>query len=82
MYEINRRRSNPRWNITEDLAGYMFMMPIILVLGTFVVLPIFYAVFLSLQKVQLLGGYEHLVNCTVFHGDLSGGVARYTPNTL
>ncbi|MEH2106551.1 carbohydrate ABC transporter permease [Nostoc sp.] len=59
MYEINRRRSNPRWNITEDLAGYMFMMPTILVLGTFVVLPILYAVFLSLQKVQLLGGIEY-----------------------
>ncbi|MEH1970175.1 MULTISPECIES: carbohydrate ABC transporter permease [unclassified Nostoc] len=59
MFEINRRRSNPRWNITEDLAGYMFIMPTILVLGTFVVLPILYAVFLSLQKVQLLGGIEY-----------------------
>ncbi|MFN6527854.1 sugar ABC transporter permease [Nostoc sp. ChiSLP03a] len=59
MFEINRRRRNPRWNITEDLAGYMFMMPTILVLGTFVVLPILYAVFLSLQKVQLLGGIEY-----------------------
>ncbi|MHC5934202.1 carbohydrate ABC transporter permease [Nostoc sp.] len=59
MFEISRRRSNSRWNITEDLAGYMFMMPTILVLGTFVVLPILYAVFLSLQKVQLLGGIEY-----------------------
>ncbi|MEH2270380.1 MAG: sugar ABC transporter permease [Nostoc sp.] len=59
MFEINRRQNNPRWNITEDLAGYMFMMPTILVLGTFVVLPILYAVFLSLQKVQLLGGIEY-----------------------
>ncbi|MEH2388673.1 MAG: sugar ABC transporter permease [Nostoc sp.] len=59
MFEISRRRSNPRWNITENLAGYMFMMPTILVLGTFVVLPILYAVFLSLQKVQLLGGIEY-----------------------
>ncbi|MEH2241717.1 MAG: sugar ABC transporter permease [Nostoc sp.] len=59
MFEISRRRSNPRWNITEDLAGYLFMMPTILVLGTFVVLPILYAVFLSLQKVQLLGGIEY-----------------------
>jgi multiple sugar transport system permease protein len=37
----------------------MFMLPSILVLGTFVVLPILYAVFLSLQKVQLLGGVEY-----------------------
>ncbi|MEH2352402.1 carbohydrate ABC transporter permease [Nostoc sp.] len=59
MFEINRRRRNFRWNITEDVAGYMFMMPTILVLGTFVVLPILYAVFLSLQKVQLLGGIEY-----------------------
>ncbi|MEH1800025.1 MAG: sugar ABC transporter permease [Nostoc sp.] len=59
MFEINRRQNNPRWNITEDFAGYMFMMPTILVLGTFVVLPILYAVFLSLQKVQLLGGIEY-----------------------
>jgi multiple sugar transport system permease protein len=59
VFEISRRRSNPRWNITEDLAGYMFMMPTILVLGTFVVLPILYAVFLSLQKVQLLGAIEY-----------------------
>ncbi|MBD6620263.1 sugar ABC transporter permease [Komarekiella sp. 'clone 1'] len=59
VFEINRRRNNPRWNITEDLAGYMFMMPTILIMGTFVVLPILYAVFLSLQKVQLLGGIEY-----------------------
>ncbi|MBG1244198.1 carbohydrate ABC transporter permease [Nostoc sp. NZL] len=59
MFEINRRRSHSKWNITEDFAGYMFLMPTILVLGTFVVLPILYAVFLSLQKVQLLGGIEY-----------------------
>ncbi|MEH2179590.1 carbohydrate ABC transporter permease [Nostoc sp.] len=59
MFEINRWRRNSRRNITEDLTGYMFMMPTILVLGTFVVLPILYAVFLSLQKVQLLGGIEY-----------------------
>lgn len=59
MFQISRRHINPRRHITEDLAGYMFMMPTILVLGTFVVLPILYAVFLSLQKVQLLGGIEY-----------------------
>lgn len=35
------------------------MMPAILVLGIFVVLPILYAVFLSLHKVQLLGGIDY-----------------------
>ncbi|GAX35453.1 carbohydrate ABC transporter permease [Nodularia sp. NIES-3585] len=56
---IRRRRINPRWNITETLAGYIFMMPTILVLGCFVILPIVYAVFLSLHKVQLLGGIDY-----------------------
>ncbi|MBH8551530.1 sugar ABC transporter permease [Nostocaceae cyanobacterium CENA357] len=59
MWEIRRRYRNPRWNMTESLAGYLFMIPTILVLGTFVVLPILYAVFLSLHKVQLLGGIEY-----------------------
>ncbi len=45
--------------MTENLAGYLFMMPTILVLGIFVILPILYAVFLSLHKVQLLGGIDY-----------------------
>ncbi|MEO1560552.1 MAG: sugar ABC transporter permease, partial [Cyanobacteria bacterium J06632_19] len=44
---------------TENLAGYIFLAPTILVLGIFVVLPILYAVFLSLQKVQLLGSIKY-----------------------
>ncbi|MBD2356380.1 sugar ABC transporter permease [Tolypothrix sp. FACHB-123] len=59
MLEISRRHRNSRWSISENMAGYLFMMPAILVLGTFVVLPILYAVFLSLHKVQLLGGIEY-----------------------
>ena len=35
------------------------MLPALLIIGTFVVLPILYAVFLSLQKVQLLGGIRY-----------------------
>ncbi|WP_396336476.1 carbohydrate ABC transporter permease [Fischerella sp. JS2] len=35
------------------------MMPAILVLITFVILPIVWAIFLSLQKVQLLGGIKY-----------------------
>ncbi|MBD2346948.1 carbohydrate ABC transporter permease [Anabaena subtropica] len=56
---MRRWRNNHRWNITDSLFGYIFMMPTILVLGTFVVLPILYAVFLSLNKVQLLGGIAY-----------------------
>ncbi|WP_414584237.1 carbohydrate ABC transporter permease [Scytonema sp. PCC 10023] len=59
MIEARRRRRNARLNITEDLAGYLFMMPTIFVLGMFVVLPILWAVFLSLHKVQLLGSIEY-----------------------
>jgi multiple sugar transport system permease protein len=44
---------------SENLVGYAFLAPTLLVLGTFIVLPILYAVFLSLQKVQLLGGIEY-----------------------
>jgi multiple sugar transport system permease protein len=59
VIEARRRRRNAKSNITEDLAGYLFMMPTILVLGMFVVLPILWAVFLSLHKVQLLGSIKY-----------------------
>ncbi|MCC5635893.1 sugar ABC transporter permease [Nostoc sp. CHAB 5844] len=59
MLQISRRQKNARWNLTENLAGYLFLAPTILVLGTFVILPILYAVFLSLHKVQLLGAIEY-----------------------
>jgi multiple sugar transport system permease protein len=59
VLQINRRQRNLRWNLRENLAAYLFLAPTILVLGTFVVLPILYAVFLSLHKVQLLGGIEY-----------------------
>ncbi|MEI2580789.1 sugar ABC transporter permease [Scytonema sp. PRP1] len=59
MIETRRRRRNAKSNITEDLAGYLFMTPTILVLGMFVVLPILWAVFLSFHKVQLLGSIKY-----------------------
>ncbi len=59
MFEVRRRQRKVRWDITENLTGYIFMSPTILVTGTFVVLPILWAIFLSLQKVQLLGGIEY-----------------------
>jgi multiple sugar transport system permease protein len=42
--------------ISQNLTGYLFMSPAILVLGLFVVFPICLAFFLSFQKVRLLGG--------------------------
>lgn len=59
MQQVTRQHTKAKGNPTENLAGYLFLTPTILVLGTFVVLPILYAVFLSLQKVQLLGGIEY-----------------------
>jgi multiple sugar transport system permease protein len=43
---------------SENLTGYLFMAPALLVLGIFVVLPILFAFFLAFQKVRLLGGLE------------------------
>jgi multiple sugar transport system permease protein len=59
MLESSPRPRNPRWRITENVMGYIFIMPAILVLLTFMVLPILYAVFLSLNKVQLIGGIKY-----------------------
>jgi len=59
VLQARKRRRKTRGNVAEDLAGYLFMMPAILVLLTFVILPIVWAVFLSLHKVQLLGGIKY-----------------------
>lgn len=42
-------------SVREALAGYSFMVPTILVMGTFVILPISYALFLAFHKVRILG---------------------------
>jgi multiple sugar transport system permease protein len=47
-----------RKSLSENLTGYLFMSPVILVLSLFVVFPIFFAFFLAFQKVRLLGGLE------------------------
>ena len=52
----SKRISKPL--IYQNLTGYLFMSPAILVLGLFVVFPIFLAFFLAFQKVRLLGGLE------------------------
>lgn len=59
MYQLKRRQEITRWNIRQDLPGYLFLTPAIVVLVTFVVSPIIWAVFLSLHKVQLLGGIKY-----------------------
>lgn len=41
--------------VRETLSGYSFMAPTVIVLGTFVILPIAYAIFLAFHKVRILG---------------------------
>lgn len=41
------------------LQGYSFVAPTVIILGIFVIAPIFYAIFLSLNHVQLLGGTSY-----------------------
>lgn len=43
----------------ENLTGYLFMAPTILIAGVFLLLPIAYAVALAFQKVQLLGDVSY-----------------------
>lgn len=59
MLQAKRRSQKIRLNIADNLAGYLFMTPAILVLGTFVILPIVWAIFLSFHRVQLLGGIDY-----------------------
>lgn len=42
-------------SIREALSGYSFMAPTLIILGTFVILPIAYAIFLAFHKVRILG---------------------------
>ncbi|MBB6637954.1 carbohydrate ABC transporter permease [Cohnella thailandensis] len=50
---MSKRAGNNR--LREAAAGYGFMSPAILILGCFLLLPILYAIFLSVHKVNLLG---------------------------
>ncbi len=45
--------------LKETMTGYFFMGPAIFVIGIFILIPIFYAIFLSFNKVELLGGTSY-----------------------
>lgn len=45
--------------LKETFTGYFFMGPAIFVIGIFILIPIFYAIFLSFNKVELLGGTSY-----------------------
>lgn len=46
-------------SVDESIAAYTFMAPTILVMGTFVILPITYALFLAFHKVRILGEFSY-----------------------
>lgn len=48
-------------NISKFVAGYLFMIPAILVLGIFLILPIIYAVVLAFYKVRILGEVSYKI---------------------
>lgn len=48
-----------RLKIRQNFYAYIFVLPAALVLGSFVLLPIVDAIFLSLHKVQLFGGIRY-----------------------
>lgn len=52
------KRQKQQYKLRDIGQGYGFMSPTLFVLLLFVITPIFYAIFLSLNKVQLLGGTE------------------------
>ncbi|MGE6230459.1 carbohydrate ABC transporter permease [Paenibacillus chitinolyticus] len=41
--------------LRNTVTGYLFLLPTLLVLGTFLFLPVFYSMYLSVHKVSLLG---------------------------
>jgi multiple sugar transport system permease protein len=57
--KANRRNESRLYRkIKEIVTAYTFIAPMILVIGTFLVLPILFAIFLSFHKVKLLGGMD------------------------
>jgi multiple sugar transport system permease protein len=55
----SKQRSDLTTPIKTEGSGYLLMSPAILGLGCFTITPILFAVFLSFQKVKLLGNIEY-----------------------
>jgi multiple sugar transport system permease protein len=55
----SKQRSDLTIPIKTEGSGYLLMSPAILGLGCFTIAPILFAVFLSFQKVKLLGNIEY-----------------------
>jgi len=48
-------RSAWKRKLKNSVTGYLFLLPTLIVLGTFLFLPVFYSMYLSVHKVNLLG---------------------------
>ncbi|NEO49237.1 MAG: sugar ABC transporter permease [Moorea sp. SIO4A3] len=57
--DVKLKRFWQKAKVREAISGYLFMAPTILVLGTFLIAPIIYAIFLSFHKVEILGGLSY-----------------------
>lgn len=50
-----KRRASRKRLLRNTLTGYLFLLPTLTILGTFLFLPVFYSTYLSFHKVNLLG---------------------------
>src|SRR4029453_17137190 len=71
--------SSWRKKLRNNATGYLFLLPTILVLGTFLFLPVFYSFYLSGHKVNLLGDVSYkwvgINNFTRMAGDERAWIA-------
>ena len=61
---VNKKNPEPKKKkdkkkIREALTGYGFMLPALLIMLVFTLIPIFYSLFLSFTKVNLIGGVSY-----------------------
>ncbi|GAF16352.1 LOW QUALITY PROTEIN: sugar ABC transporter, permease protein [Bacillus sp. JCM 19046] len=72
------KRNPSKINRNDLVQGYGFMLPALLTISVFILLPILYAVVLSFQKVNLLAGVSEFVgfdNFTRAFNDYRTGIA-------
>ncbi len=58
---VRMRDKVAKKKIREAINGYLFMTPTIVIMGVFLIAPIFYTIFLSFHKVQILGKLNYQI---------------------
>ncbi|RME85929.1 MAG: sugar ABC transporter permease [Caldilineae bacterium] len=76
VQEVGRTRRRIRWmDVQEQLTGYLFILPAMIVISVFGLFPIFYAIYMSTFKWRVRkGSFVGLGNYAKAVGDLSGVV--------